>query len=122
MGATVRDLQAHGQVPLNGIEPSVLDLHPEDDRGPSPEMLASLATQRRVVKRDQKLSEMAVLLIDTAKMIEPVVSLMGGQIMRWGIMGSVVYITAYALAHPSWERGAIAGGFMLLSLLLLRRA
>ncbi len=102
---TVEKHRVNGDGPVDD-----LDL-PTDDRDPEP-------MQRRVVRRDQKLAEIAVLMIDTTRMIEPVVTMLGGRVLRWATLGVAATLAFRAMQDPSWERAAIAGGFMLLSPLL----
>jgi len=104
-----RDLTTEHHRVSNGDGPSVLDLELEPDHQPM---------QRRTVQRDKGVAEMAVLMIETAKMVEPVVTMIGGRVLRWATLGVAATLAFRAMQEPSWERAAIAGGFMLLSPLL----
>lgn len=110
----MRDLNLEQHRVPNGDGPSVLDGEIE----PSAAESQSMRTRQRVVRRDQKLAEIAVLMIDTTRMIEPVVTMIGGRVLRWATLGVAATLAFHAMQAPTWERAAIAGGFMLLSPLL----
>lgn len=76
----------------------------------------------RSIRRDKQLAEVAVLLIDTARMIEPIVGMLSGKALRWAALGLSSWLAFYALQHPSWERLAILGAFMLASPLIWWKA
>lgn len=88
------------------------------DLGPEP---AQLDQQIRVVRREQRMAGIAVMLLDAAKVLEPLVGLLSGHLLRWVALGSAVGLTAFALRQPSWERLATLGVFMVLVPWLIRK-
>ena len=111
----MRDLTTELHRPMNGDGPTDIDLDPSEIPTPT-------TRRQREIRRDKGLAEMAVLMIETTKIIEPVVTLIGGRILRWATLGVASSLAFYAISHPSWERAAIAAGFLLLSPLLWWRS
>jgi hypothetical protein len=70
-------------------------------------------------QRDKRLSDVAVMLLDTAKMLDPVVEIVSSKLLRWAAMAAAVYFTFYALREPSWERASIIGVFLVCARVLL---
>jgi len=116
----MRDLTAEHRRTPNGDGPTALDL--DVPEAPDETTVRQERSTRRTVNRDKGLAEMALLMMETAKMIEPVVTLIGARVLRWATLGVASGLMFYAILHPSWERAAIAAGFMLLSPLLWWRA
>lgn len=111
----MRDLHPRGLVAdPNGAQARV-DLTDEPEHA-APEVPGELGR----VTRDRGLAEIAVMLLDTARVLEPIVSLASTKALRWLVVFASIGLTGYTLAHPSWERGAIVAGFMLLANLLVR--
>ena len=102
---------------LHVAERKPLEMTLEDDE-PEP---AALEQQIRTVRREQKVAGLAVMLLDAAKVLEPVVELLSDKALRWAALLSTVGLTFYALKDPSWERAAIVGGFAILAAWVLRR-
>ena len=111
----MRDLNVESHR-ANGDGP-VLDLDPSPD-----ESARVMTSQHRVVKRDKALAEIAVLLIDSARMLEPIVTLLSGRALRWASLIAAMVLASQAMRAPSWERLAVLAGFMILSPLLWWRA
>ncbi len=88
------------------------------DLGPEP---AQLDQQIRVVRREQRMAGMAVMLLDAAKILEPVVELLCDRALRWAALLATVGLAAYAMRQPSWERAAIVAGFAILAPWVIRR-
>ncbi len=115
----MRDLHTETEVSPNGAR---VDLGPEPEAArPTPPELAHLDQQYRAVRRDQKIAGMAVMLLDAAKLLEPVVELLCDRALRWAALLSTVALSAYALRTPSWERLAIVATFALLAPWIIRR-
>lgn len=91
-----------------------------DDEELLTQSVPSVASYRQV-RRDQKLAEIAVMLLDAAKVLEPVVELISVRALRWVAMLGSLGLAAYALKSPSWERLAIVAVFMVLAPFLARR-
>lgn len=80
-----------------------------------------LDQQIRTVRREQRLAGIAVMLLDTTKILEPVVELLCDRALRWVALLSTVWLTALALRDPSWERGAIVAAFAILAPWIIRK-
>ena len=87
------------------------------DLGPEP---AQLDQQIKTVRREQRMAGMAVMLLDTARIVEPLMAIFSRLALIWFAVLASTGLAFYALRQPSWERGAIVGGFMILISLLLR--
>ena len=74
------------------------------------------------VRRDRHLAQIAVMLLDTAKVLDPVVTMISRRLLAWAALGASVALAVMALRAPSWERLAILAVFMLLSTLLVHRS
>jgi len=94
---------------------------PTESRVPLDAEPLDIDQQLTTVRREQRVAGMAVMLLDAAKVLEPVVELLSDKALRWAALGSTVGLTAYALREPSWERAAIVGGFGLLAAWVLRK-
>ena len=112
----MRDLHAVGaeRAPLS-LELD-LDTEPAQERVNVPE----IERQIRGARRDQQIAGVAVMLLDAAKMVEPIVELLCDRALRWASLGSFVGLTFYALRDPSWERAAICGAFATLAPWVIR--
>ena len=73
-------------------------------------------------RRDRRLAQIAVMLLDTAKVLEPVVAIISRRLLAWAALGASVAIAVIALREPSWERLSVLAVFMLLSTLLVHRS
>lgn len=114
----MRDLHATGaQAAANG-DGARLDLE-EDDGAPQRVTPAPERESYRAVRRDQKLAEIAVMLLDAARILEPVVELLCNRALRWALLACDVGLAFYAVRFPSWERLYIVVAFMVLSPLVL---
>jgi len=119
----MRDLHLR-EAPANG-EPHMerVDLRGLEDEAPSAPTLAAVDSQLRTVRREQKVAGIAVMLLDAAKMIEPVVELLSDRLLRWTALAASVGLSAYALHTASlhWERLAIVGAFGVLAPWIIRK-
>jgi hypothetical protein len=108
----MRDLTLETHRALNG-DGAAVDTPPSD---PDEAALQQMRSRHRVVQRDRGIAEMAVLMIETARMVEPVVAMIGSRVLRCAVLGISAWLTFYSVTHAatSWERGALIGGFMVL--------
>ena len=74
----------------------------------------------REVKRDRALAHIAVMLLDVARAIQPVVAVFSGRFFVLIALLSSVWLTYLAMREPTVERIASVAGFMLLATFLLR--
>ncbi len=72
-------------------------------------------------RRDRHLAQIAVMLLDTAKVLDPLVKMLSLRLLAWAALGSSVALAVMALRQPSWERLAVLAVFMLLSTLLVHQ-
>lgn len=72
-------------------------------------------------QRDRRLAQIAVMLLDTAKVLDPLVKMLSLRLLAWAALGSSVALAVMALRQPSWERLAVLAVFMLLSTLLVHQ-
>lgn len=72
-------------------------------------------------RRDRHLAQIAVMLLDTAKVLDPLVKMLSLRLLAWAALGSSVALAVMALRSPSWERLAVLAVFMLLSTLLVHQ-
>lgn len=72
------------------------------------------------VRQEKRLAHIAVMLLDTAKVLDPVVKMLSQRLLTWAALGASVALAVRALNEPSWERLAVLGTFMLLATLLVR--
>ena len=112
----MRDLHAVG----GERRPLEATLELTEELGPASPNGHDLDRQIRVVQREQKMAGIAVMLLDAAKMVEPVVELLCDRALRWAALLATVGLTAYALKQPSWERAAIVAGFAVLAPWVIR--
>lgn len=73
-------------------------------------------------RRDRHLAQIAVMLLDTAKVLDPVVTMISKRLLAWAALGASVALAVMALREPSWERLSVLAVFMLLSTLLVHRS
>lgn len=73
------------------------------------------------VRRDRHLAQIAVMLLDTAKVLDPIVKMLSLRLLAWAALGASVALAVMALRSPSWERLAVLAVFMLLSTLLIHQ-
>lgn len=73
-------------------------------------------------QRDRRLAQIAVMLLDTAKVLDPVVKMISSRLLAWAALGASVAIAVIALREPSWERLSVLAVFMLLSTLLVHQS
>ena len=73
-------------------------------------------------RRDRRLAHIAVMLLDTAKVLDPIVKMISMRLLAWAALGASVALAVMALRDPSWERLSILAVFMLLSTLLVRQS
>lgn len=107
----MRDLHA-----VNGA-PTVTE-----DEGTTPEQLASDVDEKiRAARREQRQATMAVMLLDTAKVLEPLIELLCDRALRWAALACTVTLAAFAMRNPTWERAAIMAGFAILAPWVIRR-
>jgi hypothetical protein len=116
----MRDLTTETHRATNGDGPPILDMDPPEISDEA--SLRQARAQHRVVKRDKALAEIAVLLIDSARMLEPIVTLLSGRALRWASLIAAMVLASQAMRDPSWERLAVLAGFMILSPLIWWRA
>ena len=76
--------------------------------------------QVREVKRDRALAHIAVMLLDVARAIQPVVAVFSGRLFLLIALLSSVWLTHLAMREPTVERIAGVAGFMILATFLLR--
>ncbi len=108
---------------LHVAERTPTELHLDlEDSGAAQERvnLPELERQIRVERRDQRVAGLTVMLLDAAKMVEPVVELLCDRALRSAALGSFVGLTFYALRDPSLERAAITGAFAALAPWVIR--
>ena len=105
----MRDLHAVDPTPLR--DPVRLEL---DDP-------AQVDAELLTVRRDQRLAGIAVMLLDAAKILEPIVELLCDRALRWAALLATVGLTAYALRAPSWERLATVAVFAVLVPWIIRK-
>lgn len=74
------------------------------------------------VRRDRHLAQIAVMLLDTAKALDPIVKMISSRLLAWAALGASVTLAVMALRTPSWERLAVLAVFMLLSTLLVHQS
>ena len=108
----MRDLRAVA----HDVTESRLDLG-EEAAPPAPDIDAQI----RVAKRDQQLAGIAVMLIDAAKLLEPVVALLSGHLLRWAALGGLIGLASFALRQPSWEKLAVVAVFGIVAPFVIRR-
>lgn len=65
-------------------------------------------------KREQRMAGMTVMLLDAAKLVEPVVEMLSDKALRWASLAASVGLAAYALKQPSLERIYVLGLFCVL--------
>ena len=94
-----------------------LTFEPEPPAPPVPD----IDRQLRAVRREQQVAGIAVMLLDAAKILEPVAAMLSDRALQWAALLSTVGLTAYALRAPSWERAAIVAGFAVLAPWIIRR-
>ena len=85
-----------------------------------PEMAQSDPRQFREVKRDRALAHIAVMLLDVARAIQPVVAVFSGRLFLLIALLASVWLTHIAMREPTVERIASVAGFMILATFLLR--
>ncbi len=113
----MRDLHAVG--PERPPFEATLELSEETERASAP--APDLERQYRAVRREQTIAGVAVMLLDAAKMVEPVIELLCDRALRWAALGSTVGLAFYALRSPSWERLAIVATVGVLAPWIIRR-
>lgn len=97
------------------------DLHavagglPETEETTPAELAADVDEKIRAVRREQRQAGIAVMLLDTAKVLEPLIELLCDRALRWAALGCTLGLAIYAMRQPSWERAAIVAGFAILS-------
>jgi hypothetical protein len=110
-----RDLHAVG--PERPPFEATLDLG-EDDR--VPDAGPALDQQLRAVRREQRQAGIAVMLLDAAKVVKPVLDMLSDRSLYWAAFLALVGLTAYEIRYPSWERLATVATFALLAPYLIR--
>ena len=106
------------EVSRNGADQQErLDLGDEPVADPTP---PPTTQQVREVKRDRALAQIAVMLLDATRMLEPLVELISARLLRWVALFASVALAFVALRAPSWEKLAVLAVFMVLAPLLLR--
>jgi len=83
--------------------------------------LEAVEEQIRTTRREQRQAGIAVMLLDTAKVLEPIVELLCDRALRWAALGCTVTLAAFAMRNPTWERAAIMAGFAILAPWVIRR-
>lgn len=91
-----------------------------DDAAP-PVPSLPLPQQVREVKRDRALAHITVMVLDAAKVLEPLLEIITARLLRWAALGASVGLAFLALRAPSWERLAVLAVFMLLAPYLVRK-
>lgn len=72
-------------------------------------------------RRDQTFAGIAVLMLDSAKILEPIVGMLSGHLLRWAALGGLIGLASFALRQPSWEKLAIVGVFGIVAPWVIRR-
>jgi len=98
----------------NGDPPDRLNLDEVEAAQEGPELAVH-------ARRDRHLAQIAVMLLDTAKVLDPIVKMLSLRLLAWAALGSSVALAVMALRQPSWERLAVLAVFMLLSTLLVHQ-
>lgn len=113
----MRDLHTR-TTPVNGAERVTL----ADDPVSMTEMTAEdLAHHVREAKRDRALADIAVMLWDTAKAVEPIVEMISARLLRWAALGVSAALAFQAMrVAAEWERLAVVAAFMLLTPVVIR--
>ena len=60
------------------------------------------------------------MLLDSAKLLEPIVQMISERLLRWVALGAAVALAFKVLQDPSYETLAVLGVYMTLAPLLLR--
>jgi len=114
----MRDL--HSEAPPNGAPPDRVEL--DDDEPLRLNLSAGDARQAaRVERRDRALASTAVLMIDTAKYLEPLLAVLTVTLLRWAALAGAVALAVLAIREPRWEKVAALAVYMILVPLLVRK-
>ena len=110
----MRDLLREQAAPTNGrpeVERVVLpDDGPQQAAEPLPEQL-------REVRRDRALAHIAGLLIDSAKMLDPITRLLLARTLAFAALAGAVGLTAYTLVvAEGWERVAVVSAYIIFAI------
>jgi hypothetical protein len=101
------------------ISLSLLDDEPEPGPIPMPPIKAAAEATVdqaiRIARRDQKIASIWLMMLDAAKMIDPIAEIVNDKALRWATLGSAVWLTHFALRDPSWQRVAVLGVFCILA-------
>ena len=79
-------------------------------------------TQLLIARRDRALSRIALVLIDAAKMLDPILRIVMARVLALMALGAATGLAAYTLKMTDgWERVATCGLFIALAALLIRK-
>ena len=102
---------------------------PEPDPAPEPEPEPVPQAPRPTVRvaqmearRDWVLARVALMLIDAAKLLDPITRIVMARILALASLGAAFGISLYAIRlTEGWQRVAVAGIFTALAALLIRK-
>ncbi len=77
---------------------------------------------RATARRDKLLARIAVVLLDGARILDPITRIVMARVLALASLGAAVGITVYTIGKTEgWQRVAIAGLFLVLTALLIRK-
>ena len=137
---SIRDLTRERRpiyAPANGTDAEVVDrvlLDPPDTERlidnaraalpeqPAQERIPDDDTQLLIARRDRALSRIALVLIDAAKMLDPILRIVIARVLALMALVAATGLAAYTLTMTSsWERVATCGLFLVLAAWVIGR-
>jgi len=127
-----RDLTREVQQPrsLNGNEVAAVVDEAVDRMADAPKVLQLppietpiqyQRVERAEAQRDWLLARVAIMLIDAAKMLDPITKIVMARVMAFGALAASTWVAIYTIKlTPSWEQVATCGLFLALSAWLIR--
>ena len=111
------------------IEGDRVDLNDGDEEQLKPGRIVEVASPRRAAievmeaQRDHYVAAMCRLILDTVKIIEPLLEMVSARVLAFVAMGAAIALTAYTLRmlDDGWQRVSVLGGFLVLSAWVVRR-
>ena len=88
---------------------------------PTPSIETGSTAELLEARRDRGLATMAHLLVGTAQLLEPIVSVLSRRLLGWATLIASLGLAVYAMREPRWERLAVLGVFMLLAPWIVKR-
>ncbi|MES2211512.1 MAG: hypothetical protein V4515_15210 [Chloroflexota bacterium] len=86
------------------------------------ERLPEPTTELLTARRDWMLARVALMLIDAAKLLDPITRIVLNRVLALAALGSAVGICVYTISRTAgWERVATAGLFVVLASWLIRK-